>query len=134
MFYIPETRLAEIGEHPLSLFTSLCRLAAEPDPVYREVKISAAFGQHAFELTFVEDTHDIYGKDIDLTNRLLAFAGAREIVMNAGLVERVKGVYSRLTAKDEYPEVEQIVGPWPQALKGFATQIPIFKVPAPHWA
>lgn len=134
MFYIPEAKLAEMGEHALSLFTSLCRLAAEPDPVYKEVKIGAAFCRHAFELTFVENAHDIYGKDIDLTSRLLGFAGPREIVMNAGFVERVQEIYSRLSGKEECPEVEKIFGPWPQAIKGFKEQIAIFKVPAPHWA
>jgi hypothetical protein len=93
-----------------------------------------AFCRHAFELTFVENAHDIYGKDIDLTSRLLGFAGAREIVMNAGFVERVQEIYSRLSGKEEYPEVEKIFGPLPQAIKGFKEHIAIFKVPAPHWA
>ena len=120
-------------ENALSLFTSLCHLADEPEAVYKEIKISATFCRHAFELTFVENTNDIYGKDIDLASRLLKFADVREVVMNAAFVERVRDIYSRMDGKDCYPEVERIFGPWPQRIKGFKEQIHIYKVPPPHW-
>lgn len=139
MFYLPEAKLLEMGEHALSLFTSLYELAAEPDDrVYREVRLSASFCLDAFELSFETNRPDFYGKDIDLTSRLLGFAGSREIVMNEEFIKRVRGIYLLLDEKSPYREVEKIFGPWPQTIKGFTEPVPIYKVaahclPTGHW-
>jgi hypothetical protein len=56
--------------------------------------------QAACELTFLEGKDDVYGKDIDLANRLLQWAGPQEIVMNEDFVKQIRDEYSRMSDKE----------------------------------
>ena len=130
MFFIPEAALDEKSDHALFLFDRLYGLAAElDDSSYRDVRVCVSFCQEAYDLTFEPDRPDVYGMDISLAFRLLRVANAREVVMNEEFVRRVREIYSRLHDKVPYSEVEKIVGPWPEEIKGFGV-IPIYKVAA----
>jgi hypothetical protein len=129
MFFIPEERMRANGETALHFFSGLCRVANEADELFREVKISAVYCQHAYEITFIPGTEDVYGKDIDLTMRLLAKAGSREIMMNEGFVSQVRAGYAAAPNLDQHPEVQRIVVPWPETMKGFTEQVLIYKLP-----
>lgn len=141
MYYIPELLLSGPVTGPLavhvpgggalSLFAALVAAAHDPDPVYEQVKIAVAYCTDAYSLTFVKGFEDIYGKHIDLTARLLTKAHPREVVMNEPFVERVKAAYQQIGKKEQFPEVDQILGPWPELFKGFKDVIPIYKLPAP---
>lgn len=129
MFFIPEERMRANGETALHFFSGLCTVANEADPLFREVKISAVYCRHAYEITFIPGTEDVYGKDIDLTMRLLAKAGSREIMMNEGFVDQVRANYAVASHPEQYQQVQRIVGPWPETMKGFAEQVLIYKLP-----
>ncbi|MBU6401112.1 MAG: hypothetical protein KGS61_12395 [Verrucomicrobia bacterium] len=129
MFFISQDRMLANHETALHFFSGLCRVAAAEDPLFSDVKISAVFCQHAYEITFIPGTEDVYGKDIDLTMRLLAKAGSREILMNEGFVQQVRGDYAVAANPDQYREVQRIVGPWPEAMKGFVDPVLIYKLP-----
>ncbi|MCH7619985.1 MAG: hypothetical protein IH880_09510, partial [Candidatus Marinimicrobia bacterium] len=78
--------------------------------------------------TFVPDSIDIYGKDIDLTARLSSLAESQEIMMNFAFVEKVKEEYEKTGKSLSYAEVEQIKGPWPTKISGFKEYQNIYKV------
>jgi hypothetical protein len=130
MFFIPETRMRATGETALQLFTGLCAVANMTDELFREVKISAVYCRQAYEISFIPGTEDVYGKDIDLTVRLLGKADSREILMNEAFVERVRADHAGLPDPEAYPEVGRIVGPWPESMKGFVEQVRLFKLPS----
>lgn len=139
MFYLSEEELNAKKGHALSLFSGLCQLAAEPDDrIYRDVRVGVSFCLDAFEISFEKGTLDVYGRDIDLTHRLMGLAEPREVVMNEAFAKRVQEIYSRLQERDAYGDVQRIFGPWPQKIKGFDEPIPIYKaaaqrLPSGHW-
>lgn len=126
MSFLPETNLH--GESALSLFASFWDTVDSNEPYLKKVKIGAAYCRCAYDITFIQNAPDIYGKDIDLTARLLSVAGAQEIVMNEEFVKRIRADYDAIGNKDRFAEVLRIVGPWLQQLKGFKNLIPIFKI------
>jgi class 3 adenylate cyclase len=75
---------------------------------------------------------DIYGKDIDLTARLLSIAQPREIVMSETFVQRVRRDFETKARgnQDQFPEVNHITGPISETFRGFDTPIPVFKARA----
>ncbi len=123
MFYIPKEKMWRMGETPANLFDRLCRMVKHDEPHFKPVKISVAFCTNAYEISFVSNTPDIYGKDIDLTARLLSLASSWEIIMNEGFVKSINSSDN----KESFPEIKNILGPWPVKLKGFADYIDAYK-------
>lgn len=129
MFFIPESELK--GETALSIFSALCniiKIINSNKSYLREVKIGVAYCQQAYDITFIKGTIDIYGKDIDLTSRLLSVAKSNEIIMNYEFVEQIHKKYNMIENKDQFEEVPLIVGPWPQQFKGFKKSVNIYKI------
>ena len=126
MFFIPEDNMQD--ENPLTLFHALWNIISSDEPNLREVKIGASYCSDAYDITFVPDTYDIYGKDIDLTARLSSIAESQEILMNRAWVEKVREEYERTGKPNAYPEIELIKGPWPVKISGFREYQTIYKV------
>jgi class 3 adenylate cyclase len=131
MFFIPKSELK--GETALSIFSALCNIIKiiniDSNKSYlREVKIGVAYCQQAYDITFINGTIDIYGKDIDLTSRLLSVARRNEIIMNNEFVEQIHKKYNMIENNDQFEEVRLIVGPWPQKFKGFEKSVTIYKI------
>ena len=80
LFFIPESDMN--GETPLILFNSLCEIINSTEAYLRHVKIGAAYCNDAYDITFIKNAPDIYGKDIDLTARLASLACSKEIRHN----------------------------------------------------
>lgn len=128
LFFIPESDMK--GETPLSMFNSLCKLLNSNEPYLRHVKIGAAYCKNAYDISFIKNAPDIYGKDIDLTARLASLAGSKEIIMNSDFVEHIRAGYGyeKTGNKAQFKEVKEIVGPWPVMLKGFENYVNIYKL------
>jgi hypothetical protein len=124
LFFIPESKME--GETPLTLFSSLCQILNSDEPYLRRVKIGAAYCKNAYDISFIKDVPDIYGKDIDLTARLASLADSKELVMNSTIVERIKTAYKGIS--NEIREVNEIIGPRPVKLKGFKRYVNIYKL------
>jgi class 3 adenylate cyclase len=131
MYYIRESELRKDNGNPLkTIFLPLCFAIQEPEKdMFGRTKIAVAYCQHAYEVTFLKDTYDIYGKDIDLTARLLSVASEEEIVMNEPFVEQVRADFKESSIQSTYPDVPRIKGPWPQRFKGFEKEVHIYKLP-----
>ena len=129
IFFIPQARVDETRHTALHLFADLVEIAREKDPIFRSVKIAVTYCNDVYAITFVPETSDFYGRDIDLTARLLTVAESREIIMNEAFVLRVRECYDATGNKEQFPEVNQIIGPWLQRFKGFKAYIPIYKLP-----
>ena len=130
MFYITCEQMRQLGEVPLHLYSGLFSVAGERDPLFTDVKIAIAYCENAYPLSFLRGVDDVYGKDIDLTARLLSKAQPREIVMNEPFARMVKADFDTAGNQDQFPEVGRIKGPFPEDLKGFATPVPVFKAAA----
>jgi hypothetical protein len=126
MFFIPETEMQE--ETPLTLFNGLTNIVNDEEPYFREVKIGATYCKESYDITFNEGTCDIYGKDIDLTARLAAIAESQEIVMNSEFVKKIRDEHRGILNKDNFPEINKIIGPERTKLKGFINEVEIFRL------
>lgn len=126
LFFIPESDMK--GETPLILFKSLCEITNSNESYFKHVKIGVSYCNDAYDITFIKNSTDIYGKDIDLTARLASIAGSQEIIMNSDFVEHVRSGYEQTGNKAQFKEVKEIIGPWPVKLKGFRNHVNIFKL------
>lgn len=126
LFFIPESEMK--GETPLILFNSLCQILNSIEPYLRDVKIGAAYCKKVYDITFIKNSTDIYGKEIDLTARLASFAGRKELLMNGDFVERIRACYETTGNKENFKEVQEIIGPWPAMFKGFNNYVNIYKL------
>jgi hypothetical protein len=132
MFYISCEQLEQIGEGPLCLYSGLSSVAGEQDPLYKDVKIAIAYCESVYRLSFLPGVEDVYGKDIDLTARLLSKAQPREIVMNEPFVQKVRRDFeTKASNQDQFPEINWIRGPVDEIIKGFVAAIPVFRATAP---
>jgi hypothetical protein len=111
MFYVRESELSARGQTALDLFLPLTFVAQEEaKDIFGPSKIAVAYCRDAYEITFLRVTNDIYGKDIDLTARLMGLALDGEIIMNEGFVDRVRAAYDASLLQKEFPDVPKIVG------------------------
>jgi len=129
MFFVADAVVQETGESALTFFSGLASIARDADRIFKSVKIAAAYCCDAYDITFVPGRSDIYGRDIDLTARLLTLASSREIIMNELFVRRVRDCYATAGNKQDFPEVGQIIGPWLERFKGVEGYTPVYRLP-----
>jgi len=131
MYYIPDGEMSDKHIQPLQLHLSLCFMVQEKEEhVFGTTKAAIAYCEEAYDVTFIEGTKDIYGRDIDLTHRLQSLAREGEIIMNEPFVKKVRANHRAAPVPDDFPDVEKIKGPWPQRLKGFSDDVRVYKNPA----
>jgi len=118
---------------PLALIDSLASMfaqAKQESEYFHPVKLAVCRCSDVFEISFMRQGEDVYGKDIDLTARLLALAGEGEVLMNEEFRNIVGENYANCANKDQFECVERIQGPWSQKIKGFDKPVTIYKLPA----
>ncbi|MCK4815575.1 hypothetical protein KA005_07390 [bacterium] len=125
MYFISESEMKE--ETPLTLYDALVNIINSNEPYFKKIKIGVTYCKEAYNITFIKDNKDIYGKDIDLTARLASIAESQEIIMNSDFVKKIRDEYDKILNKHQFPDVPKIVGPWPQKFKGFKDKVEIFK-------
>lgn len=134
MFYIPESKMRELGETDLTLFSNLVQLLNDKhlledyDHFFREIKIAACYCKNVYDITFIENLNDVYGKDIDLTARLASIVDSGELIINTEFYNRLLREYNSIGNQDQFGEVEKMIGPWPQKFKGFKESVDVYKV------
>ncbi len=129
MYYIPDEALEKAGHTPLTIFAELTNIAKEEEEPYKDVRIAVAHCKHVYNITFNPGATDYYGKDIDLTARLLTKARSQEIIMNEPFYEQIKSCYDAIGNKEQLLEVNEVKGPWVELFKGFEHYITIYKLP-----
>ena len=128
MYFIPKSELSSHGESALGLFSPLCSLCQELNAFIPDVKIGVSFCKEAYEITFIQNVKDVYGKDIDLTARLVSAAKPRQILMNESFVQQVSNAYNNIDNKNQYNEVLSIQGPKSEQFKGFDAPVNVFSI------
>lgn len=127
MFWFPDARFHSTTS-PLTIFQGLIDMQEEATPnLYLPVKAAITRCNEAYEISFMRPGPDVYGKDIDLTARLLSIAGEGEIVMNEAFHGVLHAQYSTCGNRDQFPGMIQIQGPWTTTFKGFSKPVTVFK-------
>jgi hypothetical protein len=131
MFYVRETDLKDRNLSALDLFLALSFGVQEEDKeIFGRTKVAAVYCKDAYEITFIHNTNDIYGKDVDLAGRFVSIALEGEIIMNESFVQQVRTAYEQSAIQNQFPDVPKIAGPWPQQFKGFSDYVSVYKLPA----
>ena len=125
LYFIPKQHLVDTRQVPLQLFAGLASVVDDQDPIFPEQKAAVVSGE-AYELTFIRDRPDVYGKDVDLVARLAAVAQSRELVMNRAFYEEVRAEYNRVGSGAGFDEVCDIRRHPAIPLKGFAQPVELF--------
>ena len=125
LYFIPKAHLRNAHEVPLQLFDGLASVVDDKDSIFPEQKASIVSGE-AYELTFVRDRPDVYGKDVDLAARLASVAKTREIVMNRAFYDEVLADYRNVGAGAGFDEVQRIQQCPSVSLKGFVDPVELF--------
>jgi len=125
LYFIPSSHLGRTHQVPLQLFAGLASVVDDSDSIFPEQKAAIVRGQ-AYELTFIRDRPDVYGKDVDLAARLASVAKSRELVMNRAFYEEVKAAYARVGLGAGFEEVRLIEQRPAVSLKGFAAPVEVF--------
>jgi hypothetical protein len=126
MFYIP-ANLMPHDASVLTIFESLRSTIREPVYPGCELRIAVTFCEDAYPITFVKGMNDIYGKDIDLTARLLDKAGPQEIVMNYDFYQQG---WARMN--DNWPAFGEVRPAGYEKLQGFKEPVNIYKWSGPR--
>ncbi len=129
MFYISDEVLKKKGHTPLTIFAELASIAREEEELYKDVRVGAAYCTQAYNIAFTPGAADYYGKDIDLAARLLSKAESQEIVVNEPFFKKVKSDYESIGNKDQFTEVNEVIGPYFEYFKGFNHDLAIYKLP-----
>jgi len=125
LYFIPKKELRDTRQVPLQLFAGLASVVDDPDPVFPEQKAAVVSGA-AYELTFIRDRPDVYGKDVDLAAQLSSKAGSREVVMNRAFYDEVVADFNRIGPGADFDEVSRIRCRGTVTLKGFDAPIELF--------
>ncbi len=113
MFYIEDSDRDVSGYSPLQIFDSLFQVATESDPEFPETKIAAAYCEDDYQMTFIPDTTDYYGIDIDRAARLKGIdpcLAPKELVIDSRMFDRVKNNYDAIGNKDQFTSFERLDG------------------------
>jgi class 3 adenylate cyclase len=123
----------DLGQTPLELIQKLDDMLrekkAEPN-LYPPVRVAVCRCSGVLEISFMRPGDDVFGKEIDLTARLLALAAEGEVVMNEEFRNIVRQQFERCGGQGgQFVCVERIQGPWSQKIKGFSKPQTIYKLP-----
>lgn len=99
-------------------------------PIFFPEQKAAVVSGAAYELTFIRDQLDVYGKDVDLAARLCSQAEPREVLMNRAFYDEVIANYSGSGAGADFSEVERIESRGEFTLKGFDQPIEVYGYPS----
>lgn len=132
MFWFKDEQFLK-NNSPLMLIDSLAsmfRQTKRESEYFQPLRVAVCHCISVFEISFIRSGLDVYGRDIDITARLLELAGEGEVVMNEPFQKILSETYAKCGNKNEFRCVEKIQGPWSQDLNGLTTPITIYKLPS----
>jgi class 3 adenylate cyclase len=125
LYFIPKRDTCDDRQLPLRLFAGLASVVDDPDPIFPEQKAAVVAGA-AYELTFIRDRPDVYGKDVDLAAQLSSKACSRQVVMNRAFYDEVVAEFNCVGPGGGFDEVSWIESRGTVSLKGFDAPIELF--------
>ena len=109
----------------------MIREGIQEDKFYQRLKGAITRCDNALEISFMRPADDVYGKDIDLTARLLDEAAEGEIIMNERYFLEATRFYetqNHYEAEDEFAFFQGVEGPWTQNIRGFSEPLELYKL------
>lgn len=111
MFYIEGVDLESSGNTVLTIFDQLIQIATNSNSAYPPSKIVAAYCTSVYPMTFLRNTRDYYGIDIDRTARIRSTPMVRELVIDSNMYDKIKVEYDRTANKQQFPLFPLLKGP-----------------------
>lgn len=90
MYYIEDNDLAAAGYNHFQIYDALWQISVQQSALYPDVKISAAWCDDVYAVTFIPGQQDYYGLGIDLAARLKGYAEPKDVVIDERLYQRVR--------------------------------------------
>jgi class 3 adenylate cyclase len=125
MFYIPDTRLKEKNFYNSYLalleeiYATIDNIKNYPlEDVFLNCKVSIHYCTDVYNITFIEDHNDYYGRDIDLTARLMSKATSNRIVLSEKFYTKVINDLIEMNLQKEDTFVKLVSDKYMEDFKG----------------
>jgi class 3 adenylate cyclase len=125
MIYIPDADLAKKATFT-SHYSIIEELHATIDNIksfpvknlFMDCKVAMHYCTDVYNITFLKDYNDYYGKDIDLTARLMSKSGRNRIVFSEAFYRKAKANLLELNLDEKNTCLNDISGPIAENFKG----------------
>lgn len=127
MFYIEDADLESSGNTVLTIFDQLIQIATNFNSDYPATKIIAAYCEDVYPMTFLRNTQDYYGIDIDRTARMKTIEPApmkRELVIDSHMYSKIK---LQDSSNQFLPQIQRLIGPVEHPVNGITQPIQIYR-------
>jgi class 3 adenylate cyclase len=125
MIYIPDDILAKketfTNHYSIieELYATLHNIESFPvKNLFMNCKVSLHYCTDVYNITFLMGYNDYYGKDIDMTARLMSKSGKNRIVFSEAFYLKVKDDLKKLNLPEEYTCLNQVSGMFADNFKG----------------
>jgi hypothetical protein len=122
MYYIEDSDLAAAGYNHFQVYDNLWQIAVQQSGLYPDVKISAAWCDDVYPVTFIPGQQDYYGLGIDQTARLKGEAKPKEVVIDEQLHQRVMQYEHAL----DHESIKKLQGPRSVQPSGIASPVNLY--------
>jgi len=128
MLYIPDEDLA-IRKHCNNYFALLEELYATlyniknfpVEGLFLQCKVAIHYCEDVYNITFLEDYNDYYGKDIDLSARLMSKARPNRIIVSAKYHSKILQALKKLDLPEDAGCLDKLSGKYVEDFKGVPT-------------
>jgi class 3 adenylate cyclase len=127
MYYVEEPDLLESEYKLLQVYDGLWKFVTEAGPEFPDVKVGAAWCDDVYPITFLPGKLDYYGIDIDLTARLQAIAGSKEVVIDQRFHQKVIEDWTLIGNSEQFESPKRLTGPEDVALKGIPGKVTVYR-------
>ena len=126
MYFIEDKDLVAEGYNHFQIYDALWQIAVQESSNYPDVKISAAWCDDVYPVTFIPGQQDYYGLGIDLTARLMKHATTKQVVIDSRLHERVMQGVTPTGTSAQHASIASLRGPQKVQPVGIASPVQIF--------
>lgn len=125
MIYIPDDALAQkssLNNHYAiieELYSTLMNIKSFPvKGLFMDCKIAMHYCTNVYNITFLKGYNDYYGKDIDMTARLMKLSGKNRIVVSEAFYQKAKEELVRLNIPEDLTCLKEASDPVAENFKG----------------
>lgn len=127
MFFIEDSDLLSSGNTVLTIFDKLIQIVTNFNSDYPSTKIVAAYCEDVYPMTFLRNTRDYYGIDIDRTARIKTIEPApmeREVVIDSRMYLKIE---QQDSSNQFLPQIQRLIDPVEHEVKGISQPIQIYR-------
>jgi hypothetical protein len=126
MYYIEDRDLEQKGMNHFQVYDALWKIATQQSHLYPDVKVSAAWCDDVYALTFIPGQQDYYGLGVDRTARLKGHVGNKQVIIDEALYRKVEADIHAEGGLHAHTSTQRLHGPNAVNLKGIPAPVTVY--------